>query len=74
VSGTSDASSTRWASRLSRFQLRESNSAADSGVEEAAKNGFKQVVKDPPLMPGQKVFTGGVRYLTKDADAHSGGG
>jgi len=54
--------------------LRESNSAADSGVEEAAKNGFKQVVKDPPLMPGQKVFTGGVRYLTKDADAHSGGG
>lgn len=31
-------------------------------------------MKDPPFNAhGQKVFTDGVRYLTKDVDAHSGG-
>lgn len=41
---------------------------------EAAKNGFTRIVKDPPFKShGQTVFTYGQRFLTKDADSHSGG-
>jgi RHS repeat-associated protein len=42
--------------------------------QEAARNGFDKVVKDPPFNPhGQKVFTDGKSFLTRDVDSHSGG-
>jgi hypothetical protein len=40
----------------------------------AERLGYKQVVKDPPFKShGQKVFTNGKDYITRDIDAHKGG-
>jgi len=46
-----------------------------SEVRAAAERlGYNRVVKDPPFKShGQKVFTNGKDYLTKDIDIHSGG-
>jgi putative RNase toxin 21 of polymorphic toxin system len=42
--------------------------------EEATRNGYPNIAKDPPFDPkGQKVFTDGKNFLTRDADSHSGG-
>jgi hypothetical protein len=45
-------------------------------AEEAAKQGFDKVVKSARIKGGthgQKVFTDGKRFLTKDTDGHSFG-
>lgn len=43
-------------------------------AKEAAKNGFDKLEKDPPFNPhGQKVFTDGQKFITRDWDSHSGG-
>jgi hypothetical protein len=41
---------------------------------EAARKGFDKVAKDAPFNThGQKAFTDGKNFLTRDADSHSGG-
>jgi Novel toxin 21 len=40
----------------------------------AERLGFNRVVKNPPFNAhGQKVYTDGSRYITRDVDSHSGG-
>lgn len=46
----------------------------ESELREAERLGYNRVVKNPPFdSHGQKVYTNGVRYITRDVDSHIGG-
>jgi RHS repeat-associated protein len=55
-------------------ELKQLRDKMQSIGREAERLGFNQVVKDAPFNShGQKVFSDGSRYITRDIDSHSGG-